>query len=66
MPSRESLARSGRLPGPIQTEIALLTAFYPAEEYHQDFYIRNVRKYFTYRKGCGRDERLRLLWGAGK
>jgi peptide-methionine (S)-S-oxide reductase len=65
--SRESLARSGKLPGPIMTEIAPLTAFYPAEEYHQDFYIRNVRKYFTYRTGCGRDERLRLLWGvAGK
>ncbi len=64
--SRESLARSGTLPGPIMTEIAPLTAFYPAEEYHQDFYIRNVQKYWSYRTGCGRDQRLRQLWGDAK
>lgn len=63
--SRESLARlaSGRLPGPIMTEVAPLEAFYPAEPQHQDFYLRNVRQYWSYRTGCGRDRRLRELWG---
>jgi len=61
--SRESLEKSGRLPGPIVTEIAPLKAFYPAEEYHQDFYQRNLRHYWSYRSGCGRDRRLRELWG---
>ena len=63
--SRESLARSGsgRLPGPIVTEIAPLEAFYPAAENHQDYYLRNVRQYWTYSSGCGRDRRLRELWG---
>jgi peptide-methionine (S)-S-oxide reductase len=61
--SLESLERSGRLPAPIATQIAPLEAFYPAEEYHQDYYLRNVRQYWSYRSGCGRDQRLRLLWG---
>jgi peptide-methionine (S)-S-oxide reductase len=63
--SRESLVRSAssRLPGPIMTEIAPLEAFYPAEQQHQDFYLRNVRQYWSYRTGCGRDRRLRELWG---
>jgi peptide-methionine (S)-S-oxide reductase len=61
--ARASLEQSGRLPGPIVTEIAPLKAFYPAEEYHQDFYITNVRRYWSYRAGCGRDRRLRELWG---
>jgi peptide-methionine (S)-S-oxide reductase len=45
------------------TEVAPLKAFYPAEEYHQDFYQRNLRHYWSYRSGCGRDRRLRELWG---
>ena len=61
--SRESLEKSGRLPGPIVTEIAPLKAFYQAEEYHQDYYQRNLRHYWSYRSGCGRDRRLRELWG---
>jgi len=61
--SRARLEQSGRLPGPIMTGVVPLKAFYPAEEYHQDFYIKNVRKYFTYRAGCGRDQRLKELWG---
>jgi peptide-methionine (S)-S-oxide reductase len=61
--SRESLEKSGRLPGPIVTEIAPLAVFYRAEAYHQDFYQRNLRQYWSYRAGCGRDSRLQELWG---
>lgn len=61
--SRERLERSGRLPGPIVTGVVPLGAFYAAEEYHQDYYLKNVRKYWSYRAGCRRDERLKQLWG---
>ena len=61
--SRESLARSGKLPGPIMTEIAALEVFYPAEPSHQDYYLRNTRQYWSYSTGCGRDRRLKQLWG---
>ncbi len=61
--SREKLENSGRLPGPVVTGVTPLRAFYPAEEYHQDYYIKNVRQYVTYRTGCRRDQRLKELWG---
>lgn len=61
--SKRALEDSGRLPGPIVTEITRLDAFYPAEEYHQDFYKKSAFRYRTYRMGCGRDRRLNQLWG---
>jgi len=61
--SKDRLGKSGRLPGPIVTEIVPLAAFYPAEPYHQDYYQRNVRQYWAYSRGCGREQRLRQLWG---
>jgi peptide-methionine (S)-S-oxide reductase len=61
--SRERLEDSARFKAGVATGVVPLKAFYPAEEYHQDFYIKNVRKYWTYRAGCGRDERLKQLWG---
>jgi peptide-methionine (S)-S-oxide reductase len=64
--SKQALEESGRFPWPIATEIEPLRAFYPAEDYHQDFYRRNIRRYWTYRSGCGRDSRLEQLWGKGK
>ena len=49
---------------PIVTEITNAGTFYPAEDYHQDFYKKSPVRYHSYRLGCGRDARLRELWGA--
>ena len=51
---------------PIYTEIDQAGPFYPAEEYHQDFYLKNPVKYKFYRWNCGRDQRLEQLWGSHK
>jgi len=48
---------------PIVAEITKATDFFPAEEYHQDFYQKNPIRYKFYRLGCGRDSRLAELWG---
>ncbi|WP_022961952.1 peptide-methionine (S)-S-oxide reductase MsrA [Halopseudomonas pelagia] len=62
--SREALANSGKLSDPIVTEILPQTAFYPAEDYHQNYYSKNPVRYHFYRSRCGRDNRLKELWGA--
>lgn len=62
--SKRALEESGRLGGPIVTEITPLEAFYPAEDYHQDFYKKSFLRYRSYRAGCGRDRRLKELWGS--
>lgn len=61
--SRQALADSGRFARPIVTEVLPQTAFYPAEEYHQDYYLKNPLRYNFYRSRCGRDARLKELWG---
>lgn len=48
----------------IVTPVTDATYFYDAEEYHQDYYRTNPTRYNRYRSGCGRDRRLRELWGA--
>jgi|ERR1700688_1318271 len=51
---------------PIYTQIVQAGLFYRAEDYHQDFYLKNPTKYKFYRWNCGRDQRLEQLWGKPK
>jgi peptide-methionine (S)-S-oxide reductase len=60
--SKEALQLSCRFEKPIVTEILPLAVFYPAEEYHQDFYIKSPLEYMEDRKKSGRDEFIRKYW----
>jgi peptide methionine sulfoxide reductase msrA/msrB len=61
--SKQAIEASGRFKQKIVTEIVAASKFYPAEEYHQDFYKKDPQRYYSYRLGCGRDARLKELWG---
>ncbi len=62
--SRAALEKSKPFAAPVVTEILAATTFYAAEDYHQDYYKKNPVRYAYYRNGCGRDARLKELWGA--
>ena len=61
--SKKVLAASGVLKTPIVTEILKAGIFWKAEEYHQSYYKKNPIRYKFYRSGCGRDARLKEIWG---
>lgn len=61
--SLNDLKKTKPFAGPIVTQIVQASTFFPAEEYHQDFYKKNPLRYKFYRYNCGRDDRLEELWG---
>jgi peptide-methionine (S)-S-oxide reductase len=64
--SKASLEHSGRFAKPIVTEIRPAAEFYPAEQYHQNYHRKNPLRYKFYRFSCGRDQRLKELWGSAE
>ena len=57
---------SGVLGAPVVTPVLTAGTFWPAENYHQNYYKKNALKYRYYRTACGRDARVRKLWGNAK
>ena len=60
--SKATVEGAKKFKEPIVTEITEAEEFYPAEDYHQDYYLKNPVRYKFYRYNCGRDQRLAELW----
>lgn len=61
--SRQALIDAKRFRSAIEVAVTPAPKFWPAEDYHQDFYKKSPGRYYSYRAGCGRDGRLEALWG---
>ena len=62
--SKKALAESGRFKSPIVVEIVDASDFWVAEKYHQDFYKKSPGRYYSYRRGSGRDQFIKRIWGS--
>ena len=61
--SKKALGLSGRFNKPIVTEIVPATTFYPAEDYHQKYYLKSTNQYNMYHDNSGRHEYEEKIWG---
>lgn len=61
--SKSAIEQVKKFPAPIVTQLTAASTFYPAEDYHQDYYKKNPLRYKYYKYGCGRASRLEALWG---
>ena len=61
--SKDKLAASGKFKEPLMTQVLAVKPFYPAEEYHQHYYLKNVLHYKMYKKGSGREDFITRTWG---